>query len=179
MKRSPITVFVVGAICCLAAFSWAVSYRGAASQFSWIGNSVCFRSYLGVIHVLFFDVTPGSRIVRVIPTDHWLWRARGEFRACVGSTLGAGYVVYHPGPTGLSFTSEGIDGTGDRQPAIAHVWIATAPIWGIPISIAVFVGSYFVLLSWQRAVRRSYGCCAFCGYNLRASPGVCPECGRP
>ena len=39
-----------------------------------------------------------------------------------------------------------------------------------------------VLLLWRRQVprrRRARGLCPACGYDLRASPGPCPECGAP
>ena len=39
---------------------------------------------------------------------------------------------------------------------------------------ALFLGPPFL----RRVVRRRKGCCLRCGYDLRGSGGVCPECGR-
>ncbi|MCX5661692.1 MAG: hypothetical protein NTW19_18595 [Planctomycetota bacterium] len=52
-------------------------------------------------------------------------------------------------------------------------------------SVAVIAGRCFQL-GWRRTrlrrdrareIRRQSGCCASCGYDLRASIGQCPECG--
>jgi hypothetical protein len=66
-----------------------------------------------------------------------------------------------------------------EQPQIA-VWSITFPhgllaaIVGIPLLIPS-------ALRWRQSYirrrRTARGCCACCGYDLRASPGRCPECG--
>jgi len=49
-------------------------------------------------------------------------------------------------------------------------------------SVALYGGSLFVAVSVMRAMRRWHrrrgGLCPECGYDLRASPERCPECGR-
>ena len=51
----------------------------------------------------------------------------------------------------------------------AH-WLLAAPL-------AVAPGVW--LLRRRLARRRRAGCCLACGYDMRASPGRCPECGTP
>jgi hypothetical protein len=52
------------------------------------------------------------------------------------------------------------------------------PLWQLAVPPVV------LLVLWAGHVarvrrRRDTGCCASCGYDLRASPERCPECGRP
>ena len=58
----------------------------------------------------------------------------------------------------------------DRLDAMA------APVWFILLLTAVLPG--WRLLIWQRdGARRKDHLCAACGYDLRATPDRCPECG--
>lgn len=55
-------------------------------------------------------------------------------------------------------------------------WFVVFPLWSI------CAPPLFVLAMWSRAYRirrRSIaaGCCSRCGYDLRATPERCPECG--
>jgi hypothetical protein len=50
---------------------------------------------------------------------------------------------------------------------------------GVPVWFVTLVLAGIGLSSWRLARRRrAPGLCRACGYDLRATPGRCPECGR-
>jgi hypothetical protein len=60
--------------------------------------------------------------------------------------------------------------------------VVTAPLWAFPLATMPFVaGSAWLIHRARRTARRlRRGECARCGYDLRATPDGCPECGaRP
>jgi hypothetical protein len=52
----------------------------------------------------------------------------------------------------------------------------TFPLW---LPLALFTPAPVIwMVAWhKRRGRRKYGLCIHCGYDLRATPGRCPECG--
>jgi hypothetical protein len=110
------------------------------------------------------------------------------------------YDERHWSPTpGFKHDTDKADGPledGMRMPGsyqyfrAAHFWLVTGERWG-DYHYALFLPAWFVcsvfafpsMLCVLRKIRsRSMvpaGMCAFCGYDLRATPHRCPECGMP
>lgn len=126
---------------------------------------VCLATAVLALGVWFASIWWGLRI----------WHSRGTLE------LGGGAVVYFPRPVifpdsafepGIrlvEFCKTGIPFTfwawsfGD--PVIAF------PLW--PLGLVLAIGGW---LARPRG-RAGPGCCRSCGYDLRASPERCPECG--
>jgi hypothetical protein len=67
-------------------------------------------------------------------------------------------------------------GRGTTWPPWAYRAVAF-PLW-LPTLLAAIAPAVSFYRRWRRARRAARGCCTACGYDLRASPGVCPECGH-
>jgi hypothetical protein len=67
-------------------------------------------------------------------------------------------------------------GAPPRPAATQRVWIVHLPDWAIALIGAVLPALYVRRL-YRHHRSRQAGRCSGCGYDLRASPDRCPECG--
>ncbi len=74
-------------------------------------------------------------------------------------------------PIGFAYTI--ITGNGFRA------FMMMVPLWFIALIAAILPALWIRLYrgKWRRERRRDAGLCPHCGYDLRATPDRCPECG--
>jgi hypothetical protein len=70
----------------------------------------------------------------------------------------------------ILFISAHRDRTGETSPIVEWLWLSLLVIPVIRLAIEV-------RRDWL--YRIDHGLCRDCGYDIRASAGQCPECGRP
>jgi hypothetical protein len=81
---------------------------------------------------------------------------------------------------GFTFAS-GIYGFDSLQPVVPPFWFVRIPEWFIALLMAILPAQWCG--SWWISIRRARerlkrGLCRACGYDMRATPQKCPECGR-
>jgi hypothetical protein len=87
-----------------------------------------------------------------------------------------------PGDTDISWERDGFAWYEKRETSgqINAQWVA--PFWFIALAAAALPLSW-TATQWRSRIqerrRKNIGLCPACGYDLRASPDRCPECGRP
>jgi hypothetical protein len=60
------------------------------------------------------------------------------------------------------------------------IWVGIVPWWWLagPLGLLTALTLVKPIIGWNiKRRRRRHGRCVFCGYDLRATPGQCPECG--
>jgi hypothetical protein len=92
----------------------------------------------------------------------WYWRV-------------AGVPEPIPEPIQLSWSRFGF-GVVSKRLGTRHVRAAFTPSWSVAVVTAV-LPVVRVICRWDRKRRPKPGHCPACGYDLRATPERCPECG--
>jgi len=165
-------------LCVAAAGLWVQSHRGVGSA-RWrdLGRNAgaLVRHYAearwegGELHLHCGDET---------------WRDPGE-GAVVASAPGAGGFSLRPS----SYTRFAADrpaweslGFGFGRSSVGRMayshrgWRVTVPFWAIVLGTCALPAAR-LRRKWRG--RGAFGLCAWCGYDLRATPERCPECGCP
>ncbi|MDB5331185.1 MAG: hypothetical protein JWP03_2336 [Phycisphaerales bacterium] len=86
-----------------------------------------------------------------------------------------------PPGTGSHWRKLGFEFVSLWQPEFTHSrqeWQISFPHWMVALLCAVLPGLR-LLASMRRRLRTRANCCTICGYDLRATPERCPECGTP
>jgi hypothetical protein len=73
-----------------------------------------------------------------------------------------------------------LDALLDQLPGDSRLpmWSYLNPAFTLIIGLASCIAGYRVLRAAHRASRQHAGLCPSCGYDLRATPDRCPECGH-
>jgi hypothetical protein len=169
----------VSLLLCLATVAlWVRSYsRGDVPSCSWIRAFEPSTTRWDAIAYVGRGGTLLSVSRMVLPQPHQGWGKPGfEFRKSV--RLKPYYAATSPSgrwwnPSAFSYSSERqrLGPAGDSD----QVWLEF-PLW---LLLLIFLVMPVIALRADLRRRRQYGpgCCPTCGYDLRATPEQCPECG--
>ena len=116
--------------------------------------------------------------VRSYWTADELRRTDGSYR--IASVDGRFYVQPGAIPDDIGMSGWALLGFGRwTAPADATIWAIMFPHWFVALLAAPLPALALASMTRvrRRATRRRAGFCPACGYDLRASPQRCPECG--
>jgi hypothetical protein len=159
---------VAAALALAAAVAWGASYwRTDHVAYGYLGGRISADNPRGWLLVWWFDA--GGQVnddVRTVPPG-WVRTTRGPFD--LKNTIAPPVSWWRPVATDWDRKLRGWDPTTRHRLFMVRCWLLMLAFGVLP---AVQVRRW-----WRRRRRFADGCCPSCGYDLRATPGRCPECG--
>ena len=127
----------------------------------------------GQAHLYWFNIVRISAISN--PLSSWLPPPGYATRSPKWSAEAEDYTVPASGRPGFKFERT-LPGKGVRRVSTVGVWF---PLWAptLLLSVPTLLTGRGIVRRLRRRRSRSGHFCESCGYDLRASPGRCPECG--
>lgn len=129
----------------------------------------------------------GTGFLQIGSRDHWyaIVPMPGTFSFQFGRTLGAADIhenydtlnFYRPAALGFAYRSVEETNYLGRPQSFSVVRCFEVPYWFFVI-VTVPFPLYVADRKRREKLMRTRGDCRACGYDLRESPTVCPECGR-
>jgi hypothetical protein len=168
-------------LCVAVGVLWVRSYRPVLDYIAWRGHTTLMAQSKG--GRLWLQVWNGAD---PLPTWRAAWRAGGDLGWVLRGTTNPPFqpktpieVGYTPPPFLRSnFFGFDWDDSDFGMPRGGRVRMLAVPHWSLLACAAL--PSAARIIGWsRRRVRRRTGLCPTCGYDLRASPDRCPECGTP
>lgn len=158
---------------------WVRSYRYEEGAYYDGARDVSFCSTRGMLRITV------SHRLGYKQADNWsLWSRRAT------AIVGAGksrireldyptqsfLLVWRPNPPASS-TWQPVDGPMEQAPSDINLMLALGiPHWLLVLTFALPLAIWTIRFERRRR-RRVAGLCHVCGYDLRATPERCPECG--
>jgi hypothetical protein len=155
--------------CVLAIVAWVFSYHRADTWGSDVNHSLIVAQAKGSVLVGLGDVYDFTH-----PKTHHVVESYDKiddiWNIAWGYVYGDNDSVMYGSRAGFFFANTILIADGRRN------WCVVFPHWALVLAGAVFPTAMFAS-RYRSANKQLTGLCYICGYDLRASPDRCPECG--